>query len=102
MNSLNNIYNRHLKNKPGFIGGNVTLKLTVPYSGGNAHTINIASSTTSYPEFDSAVKNAVATWKWNFQAYKLTPTITPTSTISFNFLDNWLRIDPTGRTAGRR
>jgi TonB family protein len=48
--------------KPGF-GGQITLFVTVAASG-EVTDISVSSSTTDYPEFDNAVKDAVAAWKW--------------------------------------
>jgi TonB family protein len=59
---LADIHNRYLETKPYF-SGNVTLKFTIA-PGGNITSISIVSSTTNHPEFDNAVKNMVATWKW--------------------------------------
>jgi len=80
MPGLRNIYNKYLKLKPGF-GGKVTLKFTIA-PGGDIVSISIVSSTTGYGEFDNAVKNMVATWKW--KAIKSGNT---TPTIPFNFTE---------------
>lgn len=80
MPGLRNIYNRHLKQKPGF-SGKVTLRFTIA-PGGDIISITIVDSTTGYPEFDNAVKNMVATWKW--KAIKSGNT---TPTIPFNFTE---------------
>ncbi|MCL1955891.1 MAG: TonB family protein [Fibromonadales bacterium] len=80
MPGLRNIYNKYLKLKPGF-SGKVTLKFTIAPSG-DIVSINIVSSTTHYDEFDEAVKNMVATWKW--KAIKSGNT---TPTIPFNFTE---------------
>jgi len=78
MPDLRNIYDKYLKLKPGF-SGKVTLKFTIA-PGGDIISISAVSSTTGYPEFDNAVKNMVATWKW--KAIKSGNT---TPTIPFNF-----------------
>ena len=62
MPGLRNIYNKYLKFKPDF-SGNVTLKFTIA-PGGDVISISILSSTTDHANFDNAVKNMVATWKW--------------------------------------
>jgi len=80
MPGLRNIYNKYLKLKPGF-SGKVTLKFTIA-PGGDIVSISIVSSTTGYGEFDNAVKNMVATWKW--KAIKSGNT---TPTIPFNFTE---------------
>jgi len=77
---LRNVYKKYLKLKPGF-GGKVTLKFTIA-PGGDIVSINIVSSTTDYDEFDNAVKNMVATWKW-----KIIGSGNTTPTISFNFAE---------------
>jgi TonB family protein len=74
MPGLRNIYNKHLKLKPGF-SGKVTLKFTIA-AGGDITSISIVESTTDYPEFDRAIKNMVATWKWKtIKSGSTTPTI---------------------------
>ena len=74
MPGLRNIYNKYLKLKPGF-SGKVTLKFTIA-PGGDIVSISIVSSTTGYGDFDNAVKNMVATWKWKkIQSGNTTPTI---------------------------
>ncbi|MCL2207780.1 MAG: TonB family protein [Fibromonadales bacterium] len=80
MPGLRNIYNKYLKLKPGF-SGKVTLKFTIA-PGGDIVSISIVSSTTGYGDFDTAVKNMVATWKW--KAIKSGNT---TPTIPFNFTE---------------
>jgi TonB family protein len=80
MPGLRNIYNKYLKLKPGF-NGKVTLKFTIA-PGGDIVNISIVSSTTSYSEFDTAVKNMVATWKW-----KVIKSGDTTPTIPFNFTE---------------
>ena len=57
---LRHIYNKFLKKKPGF-QGKVFLKFTIAPSG-EVINILIASSTTDYREFDTAIKNAVGNW----------------------------------------
>ena len=59
---LHNIYVAFYKLKSGF-SGKVILKYTVAEDG-KIIKIDIMASTTEYPEFDEAVKNNVATWKW--------------------------------------
>jgi TonB family protein len=80
---LDKIYKEYLKSKPGF-SGKVTLKFTIA-SSGDIVSINIVSSKTDYPEFDEAIKNAVAKWKW--KAIKRGNT---TPTIPFNFTEEML------------
>jgi len=81
MPGLRNIYNKYLKLKPGF-SGKVTLKFTIA-AGGDIINISVVSSTTGYGEFDDAIKNTVATWKWKaIQSGNTTPTI------PFNFEDS--------------
>jgi TonB family protein len=60
---LRHIYNKHLKDKPGF-AGKVTLKFTIS-PGGDVISISIVSSSTGYGAFDNAVMNQVKKWKWN-------------------------------------
>lgn len=60
---LRHIYNKFLKEKPGF-QGKVTLKFTIAPEG-EIISISIASSTTGYSEFDNEVKTAVSRWKFN-------------------------------------
>jgi TonB family protein len=74
MPGLRNVYNKYLKLKPGF-SGKVTLKFTLT-SSGDIVDISIVSSTTDYAEFDNAVKNMVATYKWKANDDNVTPTIT--------------------------
>jgi len=79
MPDLRNIHNKYLKLKPGF-SGKVTLKFTIA-PGGDIVSIAIVSSTTGYSDFDNAVKNKVATWKWKvIKDGNTTPTITFTFT----------------------
>ncbi|MDR2580110.1 MAG: TonB family protein [Fibromonadaceae bacterium] len=80
MPGLRRIYNTHLRTKPGF-SGKVTIRFTIAPSG-DITSISIVSSTTGYPEFDNAVKNAVATWKW-----KTIKSGNTTPTIPFNFTE---------------
>jgi TonB family protein len=60
---LRHIYNKFLKEKPGF-QGKVTLKFTIAPEG-EIISISIASSTTGYGEFDNEVKTAVGRWKFS-------------------------------------
>lgn len=60
---LRHIYNKYLKQKPGF-QGKVVLKFTIT-PGGEIISISIASSTTGFGEFDDEVKIAVSRWKFN-------------------------------------
>jgi len=78
MPGVENLYNKYLRLKPGF-AGKVILKFTIVPSG-DIVSINIVSSTTGYSEFDNAVKNFVATWKWKTIKSGIT-----TPTITFNF-----------------
>ncbi len=75
---LRHIYNKYLKQKPGF-AGKVTLRFTIA-PGGDIISISIASSTTGYSEFDNAVKNTVK--RWTFSKIKSGNT---TVTIPFTF-----------------
>ena len=60
--SFRQIYNQHLKQKPG-LGGKITIKFT-----GKDNTVNIVSSTTGDAEFDNAVKNEFAAWtRWPYR-----------------------------------
>ena len=78
MPGLRNIYNKYLKLKPSF-SGKVTLKFTIS-PGGDVISISIVSSTTGYAEFDNAVKNMIATWKW-----KAIMSGNTTATVPFDF-----------------
>ena len=60
---LRHIYNKFLKEKPGF-KGKVVLKFTIA-PGGEVISISVASSTTGYGEFDAAIKNAVGNWTFS-------------------------------------
>jgi TonB family protein len=80
VNGLKSIYNRYLKNKPGF-SGKVTLRFTIAPSG-EIISISVISSTTGYPEFDAAIMNMVKTWKW-----KTIKSGNTTPTIPFNFFE---------------
>jgi len=74
VNGLKSVYNRYLKNKPGFTG-KVVLKFTIAPSG-DITTISVVSSTTGYPEFDNAIKEQVSKWKWKqIKSGNTTPTI---------------------------
>ena len=79
--ALNSLYNEYLKQKPGF-SGEVILKFTIAASG-EIIKINIVSSTTGYAKFDKAIRDKVATWKW--EAIKSSNT---TSTIPFRFTED--------------
>lgn len=59
---LRHIYNKFLKQKPGF-DGVVTLKFSIAPSG-EVLKIKIDDSTTGYGEFDGEVKKAVSRWKF--------------------------------------
>jgi len=76
---LKSVYNRYLKNKPGF-SGKVTLKFIIAASG-NITDIDIVSSTTNYPEFDNAIKEKVAQWN----DWKTINSGNATATIQFSF-----------------
>ena len=60
---LRHIYNKFLKEKPGF-QGKVVLKFTIA-PGGEIISISVASSTTGYGEFDAAIKSAVGNWTFS-------------------------------------
>ena len=60
---LRHIYNKFLKEKPGF-KGKVVLKFTIA-PGGEVISISVASSTTGYGEFDAAIKSAVGNWTFS-------------------------------------
>lgn len=75
---LRHIYNKFLKQKPGF-AGKVTLRFTIA-PGGDIISISISSSTTGYSEFDESVKNTVK--RWTFSKVKSGNT---TVTIPFTF-----------------
>ena len=60
---LRHIYNKFLKEKPGF-QGKVVLKFTIA-PGGEVISISVASSTTGYGEFDAAIKSAVGNWTFS-------------------------------------
>ncbi|MDR1811597.1 MAG: TonB family protein [Candidatus Fibromonas sp.] len=94
MPGARNVYNKYLKLKPGF-GGKVTLKFTVAPSG-DIIDISIVSSTTGYADFDNAIKNMVATWKW-----KAIERGNTTPTFSFNFNDYPPAIDSAGQSSKR-
>ena len=84
MPALRSIYKEHLKQKPGF-SGKVVLKFTIAASG-EITNIDIISSTTGYAKFDKAIKDNIATWKWEaIESGNVTPTI------PFNFTedDSW-------------
>jgi len=78
--SLRNIYNKYLELKPDF-SGKVILKFTIAPSG-KIVSISIVSSTTGYAEFDNAIKDMVATWKWKVIKSGNTTAVAP-----FNFTE---------------
>jgi TonB family protein len=84
MPDLKSIYRNYFKEKPGF-GGKVILKFSIAPEG-NIDSIKIVSTTTDYPEFDKAVKEMVATWKWEPKCYSTNTT----PTIPFNFTEEML------------
>lgn len=61
--SLRHIFNKSLKEKPGF-QGKVTLKFTIA-SNGEIISISIVSSTTGFGEFDREIKSAVSRWTFS-------------------------------------
>jgi TonB family protein len=65
---LHNIYVAFHKLKPDF-RGRIVLKYTIAESG-EITKVDIMASTTEYHEFDEAVKNEVATWKWRSEKNK--------------------------------
>lgn len=77
---LRHIYNKFLKNKPGF-QGKVALKFTIAPDG-EVISISIAYSTTGYGEFDARIKKAVG--YWTFSKVKSGNT---TVTIPFTFAE---------------
>jgi len=62
MLSLRNIYYKYLEQKLDF-EGDVLFKFTIA-GNGEVSNIDILSSTTGNAEFDEAIKNKIATWKW--------------------------------------
>lgn len=60
---LRHIYNKCLKEKPGF-QGKITLKLTI-IPNGEISKISIVSSTTGFRVFDTEIKNAVNRWTFS-------------------------------------
>lgn len=60
---LRHIYNKCLKQKPGF-SGRVVLKLTIAPDG-YVIKMAVASSTTGFPQFDDEIKEAVYRWKFS-------------------------------------
>jgi TonB family protein len=71
---LRRIYNDYLKTNPD-LAGKVTLKFTIA-SDGDIIAISIESSTTSNSNFDAAIKDAVANWRWKtIKSGNTTPTI---------------------------
>jgi len=75
---LDKIYKEYLKLKPDF-SGKVTLKFSIATSGDIIST-QVVGSTTDYPEFDNAIREAVHTWKWKEKKHG-----NQTPTIIFNF-----------------
>jgi TonB family protein len=80
MPELNKIYREFLKQKSS-LSGKVVLKFTIAASG-EIINIKVISSTTRHAKFDKAVKEKVATWKWEAISGGNT-----TPTIPFNFAD---------------
>ena len=80
LSGLIGIYNKHLNLKQNF-SGNIAFKFIIAASG-DIVNISIVSSTTGYPEFDNAIKNMVATWKWKAIQSGNTTVIIP-----FNFVE---------------
>jgi TonB family protein len=62
MPGLRNVYNKYLKQRPNFTGSMI-IKLNITPSG-KVTNVDILSSTTDYPDFDNAIKNAIANWKY--------------------------------------
>jgi hypothetical protein len=60
---LRDVYNKHFELKSGF-NGKVTLRLIIAHRG-DITDISIVSSTTDYTEFNDAIKDVVAHWKWD-------------------------------------
>lgn len=75
---LRHIYNRYLKQRPGF-QGKVTLRFTI-LPGGDVVTCDVASSTTGYSEFDNEIRSMVQTWR-----FKVIKAGHATITIPFQF-----------------
>jgi len=75
---LRHIYNKFLKEKPGF-QGRIALEFTIAPNG-EVISISVTSSTTGYGEFDAAIKGAVN--RWTFRKVKEGTT---TVTIPFSF-----------------
>ncbi|MCL2282831.1 MAG: TonB family protein [Fibromonadales bacterium] len=63
MLGLRSIYYKHLAKGPDF-DGSVLLKFTIAKNGEIAE-VNVVHSSTGNVEFDEAVKNRIASWKWN-------------------------------------
>lgn len=78
---LRHLYNKFLKNKPGF-QGKITLKFSIAPDG-SVSSISIVSSTTGYGEFDASIKNAVSNWTFNKVDFGST-----TVKIPFTFSEN--------------
>jgi TonB family protein len=62
MLSLRSVYYKYI-DKGQDIEGDILLKFTIA-ANGKASNIDILSSTTGNTEFDEAIKNKAATWKW--------------------------------------
>jgi len=74
MPNLRNLYHKYSRMKPCF-EGKVILKFTIA-ANGNVAGIDMVSSRTGYLEFDSAVVDMVASWKWKaIKKGNTTPTI---------------------------
>ncbi|MDR0517982.1 MAG: TonB family protein [Fibromonadaceae bacterium] len=58
---LQSIYEGHYGRKPNF-SGKITLKFSIVPTG-NVNNVSIESSTTGYPELDSAIKYEAITWR---------------------------------------
>jgi len=82
---LKEIYHYYFKKKTDF-GGKITLKFSITGSG-EIININVVSSTTGYPEFDKAIRNAIRTWKWS-TIERAKGYVSPT--IPFNFTEEML------------
>jgi TonB family protein len=71
--SLRTIHYKHL-NKGLDFDGDVLLKFTIAKSG-EITKIDIVRSSTGNAEFDKAIKNKIAAWKWNIKNNNTTVTI---------------------------
>lgn len=78
MPGLRHIYNKHLKERPGF-SGKVTMTFTIA-PGGDIISIRIASSTTGFDAFDEKIQGAVSAWK-----FKVIKAGNVTVTLPFSF-----------------